>query len=105
MKLNPSVVDLLSQIRHLRLCLSDLSFQFVLTRAQLGLVSPFELKISRSRTPGIFKCVCQFRSRRLQKMQRRSGILGKDRKSTRLNSSHTVISYAVFCLKKKKEHQ
>src|SRR5215204_2338382 len=28
-----------------------------------------------------------------------------DRKSTRLNSSHTVISYAVFCLKKKKNHQ
>src|SRR5260221_3122938 len=26
----------------------------------------------------------------------------KDRKSTRLNSSHTVISYAVFCLKKKR---
>src|SRR5476649_334362 len=26
----------------------------------------------------------------------------RDRKSTRLNSSHTVISYAVFCLKKKK---
>src|SRR3954462_15434749 len=25
-----------------------------------------------------------------------------DRKSTRLNSSHTIISYAVFCLKKKK---
>src|SRR5438034_6388595 len=28
-----------------------------------------------------------------------------DRKSTRLNSSHTVISYAVFCLKKKTEHR
>src|SRR5690625_6827414 len=27
---------------------------------------------------------------------------GKDRKSTRLNSSHVAISYAVFCLKKKK---
>src|SRR5947207_10005490 len=27
-----------------------------------------------------------------------------DRKSTRLNSSHTVISYAVFCLKKKKQN-
>src|SRR5438034_8301588 len=27
---------------------------------------------------------------------------GEDRKSTRLNSSHTVISYAVFCLKKKR---
>src|SRR5256885_6796161 len=28
-----------------------------------------------------------------------------DRKSTRLNSSHLVISYAVFCLKKKKQHK
>src|SRR2546426_3825972 len=28
----------------------------------------------------------------------------KDRKSTRLNSSHLVISYAVFCLKKKKNN-
>src|SRR5215204_6201146 len=33
---------------------------------------------------------------------RRRVISDKDRKSTRLNSSHTVISYAVFCLKKKK---
>src|SRR5256885_12246454 len=31
------------------------------------------------------------------------GSSGRDRKSTRLNSSHLVISYAVFCLKKKKE--
>src|SRR5256885_8671322 len=29
---------------------------------------------------------------------------GLDRKSTRLNSSHLVISYAVFCLKKKKKY-
>src|SRR5256885_10788809 len=29
----------------------------------------------------------------------------RDRKSTRLNSSHLVISYAVFCLKKKKQQQ
>src|SRR5215216_7734148 len=28
---------------------------------------------------------------------------GSDRKSTRLNSSHQIISYAVFCLKKKKK--
>src|SRR2546426_5986122 len=32
----------------------------------------------------------------------REGIAVTDRKSTRLNSSHLVISYAVFCLKKKK---
>src|SRR5437870_11429277 len=30
------------------------------------------------------------------------GAVGRDRKSTRLNSSHVAISYAVFCLKKKK---
>src|SRR5256885_12353732 len=32
-------------------------------------------------------------------------LLRLDRKSTRLNSSHLVISYAVFCLKKKKHHR
>src|SRR5256885_7334079 len=31
-----------------------------------------------------------------------TGIVVRDRKSIRLNSSHLVISYAVFCLKKKK---
>src|SRR5260221_14397715 len=35
---------------------------------------------------------------------RRRGGYRPDRKSTRLNSSHTVISYAVFCLKKKKDY-
>src|SRR6266705_3812740 len=35
--------------------------------------------------------------------QRRSAVLSRDRKSTRLNSSHRTISYAVFCLKKKKK--
>src|SRR2546426_8627291 len=30
-------------------------------------------------------------------------LISRDRKSTRLNSSHLVISYAVFCLKKKKK--
>src|SRR5688572_32287406 len=34
-----------------------------------------------------------------------SGIFSRDRKSTRLNSSHSQISYAVFCLKKKKKKQ
>src|SRR2546426_10074923 len=34
-----------------------------------------------------------------------ASVMVKDRKSTRLNSSHLVISYAVFCLKKKKNEQ
>src|SRR2546426_6537112 len=35
-------------------------------------------------------------------LNRPPGTFSQDRKSTRLNSSHLVISYAVFCLKKKK---
>src|SRR5438132_6500481 len=40
-----------------------------------------------------------------QRAARTAGSALRDRKSTRLNSSHTVISYAVFCLKKKKNKQ
>src|SRR5260221_7263963 len=49
------------------------------------------------------------RKRRPPRRRRRPQTFGshllrlRDRKSTRLNSSHTVISYAVFCLKKKKK--
>src|SRR5215204_3273997 len=49
----------------------------------------------RSEESAKIRCDCSFASRTI-----RSASL--DRKSTRLNSSHTVISYAVFCLKKKK---
>src|SRR5256885_5351829 len=45
-----------------------------------------------------------FRSARLPsrwKLQQTPALIVGDRKSTRLNSSHLVISYAVFCLKKK----
>src|SRR5256885_5702759 len=48
------------------------------------------------------------RARRVPLGEAREHVLGgldpllRDRKSTRLNSSHLVISYAVFCLKKKK---
>src|SRR5256885_11968013 len=41
-------------------------------------------------------------SRQLRDLASRRVEGGADRKSTRLNSSHLVISYAVFCLKKKK---
>src|SRR5439155_22414665 len=37
-----------------------------------------------------------------RKIPRKLGPVTRDRKSTRLNSSHVAISYAVFCLKKKK---
>src|SRR5689334_24559863 len=45
------------------------------------------------------------RARRRQDIRRETGgDLQVDRKSTRLNSSHSSISYAVFCLKKKTKH-
>src|SRR5947207_9725096 len=59
-----------------------------------GLWSPRETPIAKS-------AECGMRSAELQ--NRLPGT--EDRKSTRLNSSHTVISYAVFCLKKKKDER
>src|SRR2546426_7396810 len=76
----------------------------------------------RSRPEGIWSCCCSGGKRNLLYpysllLSKRSAALPrsavwayesftfKDRKSTRLNSSHLVISYAVFCLKKKKNQQ
>src|SRR2546422_8463131 len=51
----------------------------------------------------ICKRKAQWRQRTPRKeMDLRQSRLSRDRKSTRLNSSHGYISYAVFCLKKKK---
>src|SRR5688572_32585743 len=44
------------------------------------------------------------RRARLGDSDARHALSARDRKSTRLNSSHSQISYAVFCLKKKKKH-
>src|SRR5256884_7195331 len=54
---------------------------------------------------GPWRCVpTQAISSRLTKPRRICSMPLTDRKSTRLNSSHGYISYAVFCLKKKKKH-
>src|SRR5207253_3542610 len=61
----------------------------------------------------LFPYTTLFRSHSGQEVRRRPRAGGlrrcgagqrRDRKSTRLNSSHVAISYAVFCLKKKKNH-
>src|SRR2546427_1810157 len=49
----------------------------------------------------LFVCRTRMRSR-AKRPAMSSGRASVDRKSTRLNSSHSQISYAVFCLKKKK---
>src|SRR5438034_6437691 len=72
-------------------------FQNSLRRAQLIILmnTPSSTRVAGFiRSPSLWKCESVANGNK-----RKSG----DRKSTRLNSSHTVISYAVFCLKKKKK--
>src|SRR6266487_5021077 len=66
----------------------------------------FFLMIRRPPRSTLFPYTTLFRSRREHRdpgtpHPHRSPVTGRDRKSTRLNSSHPSISYAVFCLKKK----
>src|SRR5438128_6570417 len=74
----------------------------------------FFILIRRPPTSTLFPYTTLFRSpsagaspvhrcRLLRRVSSTGGARRKDRKSTRLNSSHGSISYAVFCLKKKKE--
>src|SRR5580692_12755062 len=70
----------------------------------------FFLMIRRPPRSTLFPYTTLFRSRRggrawLGPGGLRQLHLRRDRKSTRLNSSHSQISYAVFCLKKKKKNK
>src|SRR2546426_8996380 len=64
-----------------------------------------------SRTTSVMRSSLSSRSkrsdcaRRGDRIMRFMIVVKADRKSTRLNSSHLVISYAVFCLKKKKNYK
>src|SRR5712664_4533446 len=71
----------------------------------------FFLMIRRPPRSTLFPYTTLFRSRHGDRDRRRRAQDGvrqgpwRDRKSTRLNSSHDQISYAVFCLKKKKQNR
>src|SRR5947208_11514226 len=58
---------------------------------------------AQSQHPFRFRAEC--RHTPLQQIDGKQGRPRSDRKSTRLNSSHQIISYAVFCLKKKKKNK
>src|SRR6266581_6939434 len=70
----------------------------------------FFLMIRRPPRSTLFPYTTLFRPRPRDRVPARGpaapprGDRGRDRKSTRLNSSHPSISYAVFCLKKKNTH-
>src|SRR2546430_11503548 len=66
--------------------------------------TPMRLGFRRARRPERWAPArARWTPRRAEHVRRRSGKpqTDEDRKSTRLNSSHSQISYAVFCLKKK----
>src|SRR2546430_8389456 len=59
----------------------------------------------RSNTPSVAALIRDNKTFRIQSDIQTGAKYGIDRKSTRLNSSHSQISYAVFCLKKKKKQE
>src|SRR5699024_12784830 len=67
--------------------------------------SPRELRGPLLRGPHLLLVLRLLRLHRRLRIQRNEHGEQQDRKSTRLNSSHVSISYAVFCLKKKKEKE
>src|SRR3954463_16834811 len=79
-------------------------------RSQLFFFFFFFLMIRRPPRSTLFPYTTLFRSEHTSELQSHDNLVWSsdvcsDRKSTRLNSSHTIISYAVFCLKKKKKDE
>src|SRR6266511_631805 len=73
-------------------------------RFLIGAEHDFHLRVNVRHVP---ECAVRDMQRQVVSscFEHRQSTLGEDRKSTRLNSSHVNISYAVFCLTKKKKDQ
>src|SRR5256885_7179453 len=80
-------------------------FFLMIRRPPRSTLFPYTTLFRSVRSGEVRDSVIDEHLRRLLRLADRVGALGQtqqaDRKSTRLNSSHLVISYAVFCLKKK----
>src|SRR2546426_7454141 len=88
-----SHLDSFSAIRHLRRLLFAFFF-LMIRRPPRSTLFPYTT---------LFRSVIDMLNEFCKPGGTRRSYPGRDRKSTRLNSSHLVISYAVFCLKKKKQ--
>src|SRR5207244_13134243 len=101
-------------------CSSAIDLYCPLSTSLSHLPSFFFLMIPPPPTSTLFPYTTLFRSRQRRIVERqrivRADVIdgvrrsisrgaARDRKSTRLNSSHQIISYAVFCLKKKKKRK
>src|SRR2546422_7060489 len=84
-------------------CFADrYGHRFLSQKSKCETSSPFSVSQQQCRI-SLVGCESEQRSTRTLVNNSRSQISQTDRKSTRLNSSHGYISYAVFCLKKKKK--
>src|SRR3989454_5254139 len=73
--------------------------------AQPATITPYtliELNARMYSSPALMSASTTSGAKGITAQAASAGVSIRDRKSTRLNSSHLVISYAVFCLKKKK---
>src|SRR4051812_50185674 len=98
MRSRPSCVHLYADIRNVTLMAYHSSFVFFFNDTSPTEISTLSLHdaLPIFRAAGVPRWV-----RRVVGADRQLSRLHQDRKSTRLNSSHMSISYAVFCLKKK----
>src|SRR5204862_1130702 len=89
-------------------------FFLLLPRPPISTLFPYTTLFRSERRHSHWQAAARERPRRARRRRRwrnlvrrraRRGRSRADRKSTRLNSSHVEISYAVFCLKKKKKKQ
>src|SRR5690349_23470682 len=72
-------------------------FFLIIRRPPRSTLFPYTTLFRSPCAPAVGRCACARSSR----WKRTAADASRDRKSTRLNSSHVEISYAVFCLKKK----
>src|SRR6266550_8420955 len=82
-------------------------FFLMIRRPPRSTLFPYTTLFRPRTPPGGWGCAGGRRTPRPRSAPERRlrGSCSRDRKSTRLNSSHGYISYAVFCLKKKKKYQ
>src|SRR5215216_7308165 len=76
-------------------------FFLMIRRPPRSTLFPYTTLFRSPSTPGPRRTTARRRAGARRNMLGPGAAAGEDRKSTRLNSSHQIISYAVFCLKKK----
>src|SRR5262245_65056799 len=79
-----------------------LFFFLMIRRPPRSTLFPYTTLFRSADDSGVADPLCQQRPETTDRRHIHGAVLDEDRKSTRLNSSHLGISYAVFCLKKKK---